>query len=107
MMMNDDNDDLESKEMDGLQSYARKGMAQELAKKLGLLGDVPGANTDAAAGGMDGSGKNADAVGMPDAAGDGSGDPAGADGGASGRPDGSGGDIPPELLMQILQSLGK
>lgn len=94
MMMNDD-EDIEGQEMDGLQSYARKGMAQELAKKLGLLGDVPGAQTDAAAGAMDGSAPD-DGAGQPDAMGDGG----GADGGGAG-------DIPPELLMQILQSLGK
>lgn len=95
MMMNDD--ELEGQEMDGLQSYARKGMAQELAKKLGLLGDVPGAQTDADAGTMDGSG---DGTGQPDAQGDGSSINGGDQGGGAG-------DIPPELLMQILQSLGK
>lgn len=40
------NEDLARQEDDDLQSYARKGMAQELAKKLGLFADVPGADTD-------------------------------------------------------------
>lgn len=75
-------DDLENEEFDGLQSYARKGMAQELAKKLGLLADVPGADAD-------------------DDAADGE-QPDGGDVQTSAQ-----GDIPPELLEQILASLAK
>jgi hypothetical protein len=77
-----DDSDLENEEMDSLQSYARKGMAQEMAKKLGLLGDVPGAAEDAPQG--DTGDMKGDDVGDKPAAGE---------------------DIPPELLEAILAKL--
>lgn len=82
-MMNPD-DDLENEEFDGLQSYARKGMAQELAKKLGLVADVPGVDSD-----------------EPD------GDEPQGDDAQSATGDAGGDSIPPELLEQILASLTK
>jgi hypothetical protein len=89
-MMMDEGDDVEKEEDGNLQSYARKGMAQELAKKLGLFAAVPGADKDNVDPAGDGTGTGMDAIG---------------DGGMQKPAGDDSGGVDPAMLEEILKAL--